>query len=372
MNHYAGVDYHKSYSVATVVDESGKVVGRKRLENRQEDFRDFFKSYRNITAVVEASGTSVIAIRLLEDIVTDLKLAHPYKVRLIAESKIKTDKIDSEVLAQLLRVNLIPEAYKRSKKESNEQRILRARMFYVNKSTAIKNHIHYLISIQFDQNIRETSKSFSDLFGKKGIAWLKSLPLSETDLQLVNNALAGLEKFQEIISVTNRLIKKIFNENTDCQLLHTIPGLGNFLSVLVKTEIASLDRFISADKLCSYAGLVPSTRSSAGKTFNGRIIKQSNKWLRWAMIEAVYPAISANAELKTYYYKIKGRKCAQTARIAVARRLLRIVYRVLKEQNEFKNYIHEFKNKHYQNNYLKKLVESPSALSHDPRNRVHA
>ncbi|MGE5444747.1 MAG: transposase [Ignavibacteriales bacterium] len=75
-----------------------------------------------------------------------------------------------------------------------------------------------------------------------------------------------------------------------------------------------------------------------GKIWNGRITKQGNKWLRWAMVEAVEPAISSNGELKGYYEKIKRRKGSKVAKVATARRLLCIVYRLLKEENSFKVY----------------------------------
>jgi transposase len=147
------------------------------------------------------------------------------------------------------------------------------------------------------------------------------------------------------VSETDWLIKEIMVADRDCQLLKTIPGIGDFLSVLVKVEIGDISRFQTSSHLCSYAGLVSSTYSSGGRSWNGRITKQGNKWLRWAMIEAVVPAINSNGGLRGYYEKIKSRKGSKVAKVATARRLLCIVYRVLKERDSFKKYKKEIKKK---------------------------
>ena len=96
-------------------------------------------------------------------------------------------------------------------------------------------------------------------------------------------------------------------------------------------EIDEISRFRSAGKLLSYAGLIPSTYASGARTFHGRLIKQGNKWIRWAMVEAVWPAIRKDASLAEYYARIRARKGSNVAKIAVARRLLTIIYRMLKQ-----------------------------------------
>ena len=108
--------------------------------------------------------------------------------------------------------------------------------------------------------------------------------------------------------------------------------LGPFLSVLVAKEIDDINRVRDGERLCAYAGLVPSTYASGGKVFHGRITKTGNKWLRWAFIEAVSPAIKSDADLYAYYQRLRIRKDANAARVATARRLLTIVYRVLSQK----------------------------------------
>jgi transposase len=354
---YLAVDFHKNYSMATVIDPKGKVLQKIRLYNNRESFVELLRPYqKEVSAVVEACRNWSVAVDLLDGLVKEVTLAHPFKVRAIAEAKIKTDSIDSETLAQLLRADLIPQAYLRDKANQKRQRILRARSFYVKLKTQIKNRIHYMIDYQGEE-IREGAKGFSDLFGRKGLEWLGSLELCDPDNKLLRGLLETYEVICQNIAETEWLIKEIIAEEGDCKLLKTIPGIGDFLSVLIKVEIGDISRFRTSAHLCSYAGLVSSTYSSGGKLWNGRITKQGNKWLRWAMVEAVVPAISSSAELRGYYEKIKIRKGSKVEKVATARRLLCIVYRVLNERDGFKEYKIRFKEEIERSRLQSRLVQ---------------
>ena len=113
-----------------------------------------------------------------------------------------------------------------------------------------------------------------------------------------------------------------------------MPGFATTLSVLVAVEIADIERFESPAHLQAYAGVIPSTHSSGGRTYHGHIIKEGNPWLRWAVLEAVFPATQASLEIRGLYDRLAGRKNANIAKVAVSRRLLAIIYRVLKEKEE--------------------------------------
>ena len=114
----------------------------------------------------------------------------------------------------------------------------------------------------------------------------------------------------------------------------SIPGIGDILAVTIRYEIDDISRFVSSSKLCSYAGLVPSTYSSGNRTFQGRITKQGNKWLRWALIEAAQRAPLFDMWLREFYNRIlkKGNKIAI---VALARRLLEIIYQIWNERRPY-------------------------------------
>ncbi len=116
--------------------------------------------------------------------------------------------------------------------------------------------------------------------------------------------------------------------NANVKLLKTIPGIGEFFARLIDAETDDISRFCNSKKLAANAGLVPSTYSSGGKTFHGKIIKQGNKWLRWAFVEAVAPAIRVQYEsLKTIG--------TNKARVASARKLLTIALQILRDQRAY-------------------------------------
>lgn len=334
--YYVGVDYHKRYSVATVLDEAGTMLARRRLDNRLDDFRGFLAPYdkAEVKAVVEATRSWGIPVDILEQLADRVVLANPGEVKLIAKGRIKTDKVDSLALAKLLRLDGIPEAYLRSRANREQQLILRIRCFLVQLRTRVKNRIHDLIDRQ-EESIREMTTGFSDLFGKKGMTWLRGLDLGEPSDTLLGQLLAVYDELDKEVRQSDRLVAELYLTDTDCQLLKKTPGIGTFFAVLIKTEVGSIERFANSPKFCSYAGVVPSTESSGGKVWHGRIIKQSNCWLRWALVEAVIPATVADAGLRAHYEYYRRTKGSKVAKVVTARRLGCIVYRVLKERNPY-------------------------------------
>jgi len=110
-DYHIGVDYHKSYSHLVVQDSAGKTLRSGRVKNDRQSLGSFLERYReNAHAVVEATRNWMVMYDWLDDICGDVVLAHPLKVKAIADAKIKTDKIDATVLAHLLRADLVPEA----------------------------------------------------------------------------------------------------------------------------------------------------------------------------------------------------------------------------------------------------------------------
>ena len=335
MKTYVGIDYHRSYSYGVIMTEEREILKRQRFSNHPKALSDFLGKHAgaDCAAVLEATRCWTVMHDWLEERVGEVTLAHPLKLKAIAAARIKTDKIDATTLADLLRCDLIPRAHVSSPQARVIKRLLRHRMFLVCVRTMVKNRIRDLL----DRHplIRAQWEAY-EVFSNIGIQWMRGLDFPEEDRCILHSELDMLEHLEQQIEDSDRVLAKVGARDPHIRRLQTIPGIGPFFAMLVLSEIDDVNRFPKAAKLHSYAGLIPSTQSSGGKTYHGRIIKASNKYLRWAMVEAVWPAIRKDESFSQYYHRLAQRKGANAAKVATARRLLTIVYRVLKERRDYR------------------------------------
>ncbi|MCX6567165.1 MAG: transposase [Candidatus Aminicenantes bacterium] len=143
---YVGIDHHRQYSHMTMMDQEGQVLRTGRVPNLQSEIKRFLEGGEAMEAVIETGRSSYTMVDVLEELGVTVKIAHPNEVKTIARAKIKTDKRDSEVLAHLLRMNMIPEVYRRSPENRQSQRVLRQRAFYVSAMTALKNRVYAFLA----------------------------------------------------------------------------------------------------------------------------------------------------------------------------------------------------------------------------------
>jgi transposase len=328
---YIGIDLHKKFSQFTVLNEEGEVLDREKVDNQEETIISYLNNFDQPgKAVIEATFAWGWLADLLNDNRIEVMLAHPQKVKAIASAQIKTDKIDSEILAKLLKSDLIPEAYYSPKEEREVKEVLRCRASLVGLKTQIKNRIHSLLH---KTNNRE-AEQYSDLFGKKGRLFLKSLDLGEKFNFVLNQYLAILEFLEDQVKEADKKLKDIFKEDKQAKLLEQLPGLGYYSALILSKEIGRVKRFRTAKHLTSYAGLVPSTFQSGTKTRHGRI-KQGNKYIRWVLIQAVPKAIKKDKILAAFYQKINSKKGHNKAKVATARKMLAQIWHILTYQEIF-------------------------------------
>lgn len=335
MKTFVGIDYHKSYSYGTILDPRGQVLRRGRLDNNPEALAEFLGEHagEGCHAVLEATRNWTLMHDWLEEQVAQVTLAHPKKVRAIAEARIKTDKIDAATLAHLLRCDLIPAAHVSSKDARVLKNLLRHRMFLVALRTMVKNRIGVLLD-RHPQFL--ATRPEGESFGRIHRAWLKQLRLPLDERRVLHNELALLEQLSKRIGQAEGWIDRMAEKDVRVRRLMTMPGIGQFLAMLVVAEIDDVTRFATPQKLHAYAGLVPSTHSSGGKTYNGGIGKEGNRYLRWAMVEAVWPARRSDISIGRFFDQHQAKIGTNKAKVATARRLLTIAYRLLKEGREYR------------------------------------
>jgi len=335
MKTFVGVDYHKRFSYAAIMGEDGEILKEGRFPNTAEAVERFLGKHAGdeCASVLEATRNWCVMYDWLEACCGSVTLAHALKVRAIAEAKIKTDKIDATTLAHLLRCDLVPKAHVSSPAARVLKNLLRHRMFLVKVQTMTKNRIHALIDRH--PHVRR-QRPAQELFNRAGIAWLKHVALPRHDRSILDSELLVLDELRQRIRQADAQLQDAALNDTRVHRLITIPGIGVFFAMLIVSEIDDISRFGNPKKLHAYAGLVPSTYASGGRQYHGRLIKAGNPYLRWAMIEAVWPALRKDPALNECYQRIKRRKGANKAKVAAARRLLTIVYRVLKENRPWR------------------------------------
>jgi len=169
------------------------------------------------------------------------------------------------------------------------------------------------------------------LFTKKGVEWLQSLSLEPIECYL-----RIIEVLNGEIRCLSRQLRRLARDDEDVRLLMTIPGVGYYLTLLIKAEIGDVNRFVSGDHLCSYAGIVSSTHSSGGVTRHGRITREGSRWLRWAVVEATMTHIKYDTAITRAYHRIAERRGKQVAIVAAARKLLLYCYSVLKNRRPYR------------------------------------
>ena len=332
--HYVGIDHHRQYSHVTVMDPRGQVLRSGRVPNLQSEIGRFLEGLEGLEAVLETGRSSYTMVDVLEEMGMAVKIAHPHEVKAIARAQIKTDKRDSEVLAHLLRMNMVPEVYRRSPENRQAQRVLRQRAFYVSSMTALKNRVHAFLAQQKEE-VRQEAARETNIFSVKGQKMLLGLDLSREEKSLLAALLKTYRHLETRIEESTALVDKLYDEIREAQLIRTIPGFGKYLAVLVAVEIADLNRFADAAHLHAYAGVIPSTHSSGDRTHHGKIVRAGNRWLRWAAVEAVWPAIRADFDLRRFYERLARNKGANKAKVATARRLLTIIYKVWQEGRNY-------------------------------------
>ncbi len=317
---YLGVDLHKRSCWVTVLDADGHLLESRKLGTEKWELEEFFgKVAKPAALAVEATFNWYYFLNLVEPLGLELHLVHPWKTRAIASARIKHDKLDSRVLAELLRTGFLAEAWIAPRAVREQRQLLRYRVHTVQWATRAKNSIHGVL------NRNGIRLPLGSPFGPRGREFLSEVELPETDRWEVSGQLVRLDLLRHQLGELDREIRKRSKASPVAQALEQIPGIGPFIASLLIAEIGDIWRFPTAKHLASYTGLVPSLYASGEHRWGGAITKQGSTVLRWALVQAAHRA-ALSPRFQDFYQRQRARHGAGKATVALARKLAVIAY----------------------------------------------
>ena len=330
---FVGIDIGKAKCRAAIMDPGGLMLEEFTFTNNHEGIEGLASRLTQDDRVVMESTGSVWTnlYNHLDEKHIPVTLANPLKTKAIASAKIKSDKVDARILAHLLRSNLVAESYVPPKHLREIRTLIRHRVAIVKIRTIVKNEVHALI------DTHGFVCPSSDMFGKGGLEWLRSLQLPPLDRLILDNHLTHLESLNQ---QTERVDEEIHSEacgDEDVRLLLSMTGLNVYSALLVKSEVGNITRFPHYKKLASWAGIAPSLHQSGSVEYHGSITKQGSRMLRWVMVEAARVAVNHDDRMRAFYERVKHRKGDQKAIVAVANKMLKIIWFMLTRREPYES-----------------------------------
>jgi len=331
---FVGIDVGKQKCAVAMMDSDGRISDEFAFQNNHEGIQGLISRLSMDDRVVMESTGSVWSnlYDRLDQVHINVVLANPLKTKAIASARIKSDKVDARILAHLLRADLIPPSYVPPFEIREMRYLLRHRASLVSVRTRVKNQVHSLL----DRNGITTGK-FSDLFGRSGMEWLKSVELSTLDRLMLDNHLEHLESLKKQMKAVDAEITSRASRDRYVELLLSLTGVDVFAALLIRSEIGDVSRFSSYKKLISWAGLAPSLHQSGSVEYHGRITKQGSRMLRWIMVEAARVAVNHDPRLGEFYERVKKRRGGQKAIVAVACKMLKIIWTMLTRNEPYES-----------------------------------
>ncbi len=332
---YVGIDLHKKTISICVVDQARRKIDSKRLAcSTPEIIVEYFRKLGEFQAVVEATASYEWLVCLLEPLAERIVLAHPKKLRVIAESTRKSDKIDARLLAEFLALDMIPPAYRPTPRQRQHRVLVRHRCYLQRRITSIRNKLRRILS---DYNADRP-----DLFTAAGLAYLAKVKLTAADRFAVTQLLAEFEFQHAQLKALAAELKKFVAqapvaEAEARELLQSIPGVGPVTTEVVLSELADPQRFRNGKAAVAYAGLAPGQRESAGKKKDLHIERSGSKLLRWVLVEAAWQVVRRTGRWRVTFERLSGRIGRKKAIVAIARRLLGVMLALLKSGQPYRH-----------------------------------
>lgn len=330
-----GFDCHKREATFCIVDAAGKELLTRTFALTRESLLQFAQTTLQPTdrLALEATTNCWIVAELLRPFVAEVVVSNPMATRAIASAKVKTDKVDARVLAQLLRCDYLPAVWQPDAATQQLRQLTGRRSALVRQRTALRNRIHSVLAMRL---IAESET----LFSAKGQDWLHALLRAERidpeGKWLIESDLELLEHLQQQIDrLDQELLQRGYRDDR-VGLLMTLPGVDVAVAETLLAALGDVSRFPTPEQAAAYLGLVPSTRQSAQRCYHGPITKRGNTQARWMLIQAAQSVQRQPGPLGAFFRRLKKKKNHNVAVVAVARKLVTIAWHMLTKQEPYR------------------------------------
>lgn len=325
------MDVHRSFAQVAVLDR-GKVIEEFRVELDYDAVVAFGQKLRKDDEVIlEATGNTAAIVRLLTPFVAKVVIANPLQVKAIAHARVKTDKVDAKILAQLHAAGFLPEVWAVDDDTLDLRRLVSERAALVRSVRRVKSRVQAVLHANL------VPKYSGHLFGKGGREWLSTAPLPKAERDLLARHLDELDWLNGKLEKLDGAMARIALDDPRRRKLMTIAGISSVVATAVMAAIGDISRFPTPDRLASDFGLTPRLRQSGDRgAIHGRISKQGNAIARTMLIEAAWSAASVPGPLRAFFLRIKDRKGLKVAAVATARKIANLIWQLLTREAPYR------------------------------------
>jgi transposase len=326
-----GLDVHREFAQIAVW-EDGKVRQAGQIALTAEALRVFCDSLGPEDEVaIEATCNTHAIVRLITPHVARVVVSNPQKTRAIAEAKVKTDKVDAAILAELLAADFLPSVWVADEATHALRRQVARRANIVRQRTRLKNQVQAILH----RNLIPRCPA-ADMFGVKGRCWLSDQHLPADEELAVDALLRQLDFHGQELRIIDAALGRVALEREEVLRLMTIPGVDATVAVSLVAAVGDFRRFSRPERLVSYLGLNPRVRQSGNQAVShGRITKQGRAHARGMLVEAAFTAARTPGPLRAFFERVRARRGVQIAIVATARKLVCLCWTMIERGEDY-------------------------------------
>jgi transposase len=327
---YFGIDIHKRYAMVAAVDHEHQVQ-QPPVRVPMAKLASWAAAHisQQDEVVVEVTTNTWKVVDLLRLHAGRVGVADPYKTKLIAHARIKNDKVDALALAHLLASGFLCEVWVPGSRVRQQRILATHRAGLQRQSTRLKNRVHDLLTRC------NLVCPVNSPFSSAGRDWLEALPLPEIEALQVRHWLVQLDLLGKQLDEADRLLARQASQDPRVPQLMQVTGVGYLTAYTALAAIGDIQRFPTPGELTAYAGLVPRQHQSGNRSYHGHITKAGNRLLGWLMVEAARSAIRFDPHWQQVHDRIARRRGTNIATVAVARKMLVVLWHLLKQPSPY-------------------------------------